>query len=212
MIRDRWALGVMGIAYRSFTTDPDVVARAARDDGFEFVDLPLGSVQGILPVGCPMSAPDPSAGWCVTPAFRPGEGQWEKTVAAFRAAPGCLMEAWAGGLVQTREEMLAMQAEVPGLRFLIDTGHTTAAGVDVLEVLDLADHVQLRQAARDRNQVAPDDPTGEVDFAAVFDRLEAVGYRGGLCIEYFDLPRYGWPLDDPRAWSVELATRLRSRH
>jgi hypothetical protein len=29
-------------------------------------------------------------------------------------------------------------------------------------------------------------------------------------VEYFDLPSYGWPLDDPVGWSVDLARAVRA--
>ena len=82
------------------------------------------------------------------------------------------------------------------MRFLIDTGHVTAWGGDVLELLPFAAHVQLRDARPGEAQVAPGE--GDVDFAAILERLEALGYDGKLSVEYFDLPEYGWPCDDVR--------------
>jgi sugar phosphate isomerase/epimerase len=49
-----------------------------------------------------------------------------------------------------------------------------------------------------------------VDFAAVLARLEALDYRGRLSVEYFDLPEYGWPLDEPLAWAQALAEHVRA--
>ena len=51
--------------------------------------------------------------------------------------------------------------------------------------------------------------TDTEDFAAVVGRLGELGYRGGISVEYFDLPEFGWPLADPRAWALDLAARVR---
>jgi sugar phosphate isomerase/epimerase len=55
-----------------------------------------------------------------------------------------------------------------------------------------------------------DDPRGVVDFAAVVQRLVDLGYEGSCSVEYFDIPEQGWALEDPRAWAVDLAARLRA--
>jgi sugar phosphate isomerase/epimerase len=68
--------------------------------------------------------------------------------------------------------------------------------------------VQLRQARRGEVQVHPDE-LGDVDFPAVLARLEALGYGGRLSVEYFDLPEYGWPLEDPVGHAVALASIVR---
>ena len=91
------------------------------------------------------------------------------------------------------------------MRFLIDTGHVTAWGGDVLELLPYAAHVQLRDARRGEAQVPPGE--GDVDFAAVLRRLDALDYDGVLSVEYFDLPEHGWPCAEAR----ECATTLRAR-
>jgi sugar phosphate isomerase/epimerase len=57
--------------------------------------------------------------------------------------------------------------------------------------------------------VHADDPAGVVDFDAVVARLDELGYGGSLSIEYFDLPEFGWPLADPRAWALDLAAHVR---
>jgi len=100
---------------------------------------------------------------------------------------------------------------VPGVRLLVDTGHVASWGGDPCELLDLADHIQLRQGRPGQTQVHVDDPSGVVDFDAVFARLDAIGYEGRLSIEYFDLPEHGWPLDDPETWARALAAALRGR-
>ena len=102
--------------------------------------------------------------------------------------------------------MRALAEAVPGVRFLVDTGHVTAWGGDVLEALPLADHVQLRDARVGAAQVAPGE--GDVDFAEVLRRLEDLGYRGRVSIEYFDLPEHGWPCADVRAHALALRERV----
>jgi sugar phosphate isomerase/epimerase len=49
-----------------------------------------------------------------------------------------------------------------------------------------------------------------VDFRAVLRRLDALGYRGRLSVEYFDIPAMGWGLDDPVGWTVDLADHVRA--
>ena len=96
------------------------------------------------------------------------------------------------------------------LRLLVDTGHVADWGGDPLELLEYADHVQLRQGKPGSTQVHVDDPSGVVDFAAVLERLDELGYQGKLSIEYFNLPEHGWPLDDPIAWAVDLRAHVLS--
>jgi sugar phosphate isomerase/epimerase len=211
----RFSLGVVDIVY---AREGDAIARsrAAAADGFAHIDPTLdpdtGSVPPdlALPVGCPTAFPRPRPGWCSTPAPPRGDGMWERCVRWFRAAPGALLEPWAGAVVHDVETMRAMQMEIPGLRFLVDTGHVADRGEDVVEVLPFADHVQLRQGAPGRAQLHVDDAHGAVDFAAVLARLDALGYGGRLSIEHFDLPERGWPLTDPVAWANDLARHVRA--
>jgi sugar phosphate isomerase/epimerase len=135
---------------------------------------------------------------------------WERCVRWFRAAPGALLEPWAGAVVHSAETMQAFAAEVPGQRFLVDTGHVADWGGDPEELLAWADHVQLRQGAPGRTQLHVDDPGGVVDFAAVLRRLGELGYRGRLSVEHFDIPDMGWGLDDPIAWARDLRARIRA--
>ena len=86
--------------------------------------------------------------------------------------------------------------------------HIAAADADPVELLEFADHLQLRQAAPGRTQVHVDDSDGCVDFPALLARLERLDYRGRCSIEYFDLPDQGWTLDDPRGWARDLLARL----
>jgi sugar phosphate isomerase/epimerase len=184
----------------------------ARDDGFEHIDPMLGTDPAsiVLPIGCPTAFPRPQAGWCTTPAAAEAPGWWDKTIEKFRAAPGCLMEPWAGSVVGSNERVLAMLDAVPGLQLLVDTGHVADWGGDLLELLPYARHVQLRQGMPGSTALHVDDPRGVVDFAAVVARLQALDYPGLCSVEYFDIPEQGWGLEDPRAWAVDLARFLRS--
>jgi sugar phosphate isomerase/epimerase len=202
-------LGVLDLAFRP--APPPEAARQAGALGFEHIDVvvEVDPATLALPVGCPTAFPKPQPGWCSTPAPRDGPDMWERTARWFRRAPGALLEPWAGATVCSLETVRAMQAEVPGLRLLVDTGHVADWGGDPLELLEHADHVQLRQGGPGHTQLHVDDPAGVVDFAAVLARLEALGYRGRLSVEYFDLPEYGWGLEDPLAWTVALAEHVR---
>lgn len=203
----RHPIGVVDVAY---AREPSVARRArlALDDGFGHIDVMLGTDPAslVLPIGCPTSFPKPVPGWCTTPAPPRGDGMWERTRRWFRAAPGALCEPWAGATVSSLEEMRALRAEVPGVRFLVDTGHATAWGADVLELLPFAAHVQLRDAVSANAQVYPGD--GDVDFTAVLARLEELDYAGRVSVEYFDIPDHGWACEDPRAYAVALVERL----
>jgi sugar phosphate isomerase/epimerase len=203
-------LGVVDIVYAPRPV-PERAALAV-EDGFEHVDVLVDVDPSTLalPIGCPTAFPKPRAGWCSAPAPQDDPGAWERTVRWFRTAPGALLEPWAGAVVRSADGCMAMMNEVPGLRLLVDTGHVADWGGDPLELLPFADHVQLRQGRPGAAQVHPDDPSGVVDFAAVVRRLDELDYRGRLSVEYFDLPEYGWPLADPRAWACGLAVQVRA--
>jgi sugar phosphate isomerase/epimerase len=206
-----YRLGVVDVV---FWKDGDPVQRAehARDIGFEHIDVSVDvdPASLVLPVGCPTAYPKPQPGWCTTPAPRDEPGMWERTVRWFTRSPGALLEPWAGACVNSIERARAIMEEVPGLRLLVDTGHVADWGGDPLEMLELADHVQLRQGKPGSTQLHADDPTGVVDFAAVLGRLDELEYRGCLSVEYFDLPEHGWGLDDPVAWATDLRAQLLS--
>ena len=205
----RYPLGIVSFAFGPM---PVVDASAqARDLGFEFFDPPVDVDPSTLalPVGCPSSDPLPVATWAFSPAPREGPGMWEETVNRFRSAPGCLLEPWAQATVNSVEKMRAIADEVPGLRFLVDTGHVAAWGGDPVEAVELAAHVQFRQGKPGASQIHVDDPHGAVDFEAVIRRLDDLGYRGKIAVEYYSLPQLGHPLEDPLGWSVDLATRVR---
>jgi len=209
----RWPLGVVDVVYARLDDVADR-ARAARADGFVHVDPLLGTDERtlVIPIGCPTAFPKPVDTWCATPAPSAQlDGAWERAVRWWRRAPHALLEPWAGAVVCSRETVDAFRAEVGDVRLLVDTGHVADWGGDPCELLALADHVQLRQGRPGATQLHAGDPTGVVDFAAVFRELERLDYRGRLSVEYFDLPDQGWPLADPRQWARDLADDLRSR-
>ncbi len=208
-------VGVVDVVYWH---EPDVARRAelAAADGFDHIDVATTVVDDGVPlalgVGWPTAFPKPQARRCATPAPARGadpDRAWERTVRWWRAAPGALLEPWRGASVHSMETFLALRDEVPGVRLLVDTGHVADWDGDVMALLPFADHVQLRQGAPGRTQLHVDDPEGTVDFRAVLERLDELGYRGSVSVEYFDLPDMGWPLADPRAWAVDLLRVVR---
>jgi hypothetical protein len=200
----------IGVADLAYATEPSVARRAelARADGFAHVDVLLEADDGTLalPVGCPIAFPRPRPVWCSTPAPPAGPDAWDRTVRWWTAAPQALCEPWAGASVRSVDDVRALADAVPGVRFLIDTGHVTAWGGDVAALLPLAGHVQLRDARAGEAQVPPGQ--GDVDFGAVLAGLDAIGYDGVISIEYFDLPEHGWPCPDPRAAALALRDLL----
>ncbi len=207
----RWPLGVVGIAYTS-AGDDRRRSELARDDGFEHIDVLLGTDPATLalPIGCPTAFPKPVDTWCSTPApMADIDDAWDRAVRWWRRAPHALLEPYARAVVHDAETIAAFLEAVPGVRLLIDTGHVADWGGDPCELLHLADHVQLRQGMPGNTQLHVDDERGVVDFDAVLRRLEQLDYRGRLSVEYFDLPEHGWPLADPRSWARALAARVR---
>jgi sugar phosphate isomerase/epimerase len=209
-------LGVVDVVYAPLPVEER--ARDARADGYEHIDVVLDPTRDLerdgllaLPIGCPTAFPKPQQRWCATPAPRDDDGAWDRAVRWWRAAPGALLEPWAGSCVNSLDAVIAFREAVPGARLLVDTGHVADWGGDPCEFLEFADHVQLRQGKWGCTQVHVDDPTGAVDFAAVLARLDALGYEGKLSIEYFDLPEHGWPLADPVGWARDLQAAIRSR-
>jgi sugar phosphate isomerase/epimerase len=206
----------IGVVHVAFAPDPPTVAaQRAAALGFDHIDV-LATVTDdlALPVGDRIAPSSPRAG-CSTPAPTrpPDDGEadrmWDRAVAAYRRAPGMLLEPWGGSICNSIERVRAMLDDVPGLRLLVDTGHVAGWGEDPVDLLQWADHVQLRQACKGQIQRHPDDG-GDVDFAAVIRRLDELEYRGLMSVEYFDLADYGWPLDDPVGHSVALAEHVRS--
>jgi hypothetical protein len=207
-LTSRPPIGVVEVVYG--LGDAVRASRLARDDGYAHVDVGTDVDPALLalPVGCPTAFPKPQARWCATPAPVDEPGMWERAVRWWRTAPGALLEPWAGACVNSLASVRAFRAEVPGVRLLVDTGHVADWGEDPCALLEYADHVQLRQGRTGATQLHVDDPTGAVDFDAVFARLDALGYEGCCSVEYFDLPEHGWPLADPRAWARDLLCAL----
>ena len=206
----RFSLGVVAATFGVFA-DQVVASQDAAALGFEHIDVTqsVGPAKLALPVGWVITYPDPSPG-CISPPPFVGEKTWDETVAAYRATPGALMEPHARGVVNSLETVQAMAEEVPGLRFCIDTGHVADWGEDPVDLLPYATNVQLRQGRPGQTQVHVDDPSGVVDFAAVLRRLDELDYSDVLSVEYYDVPDWGWPLDDPVGWATDLAAHVRS--
>lgn len=204
----RYPLGIVELTLAPLTGA--AASRRAGELGFDHLDAMVGVDEASLaiPLGHLISIARPQSG-CITPAPPAREGAWEWLVAKLRDAPGCMLEPWTGGCVDSLESMKAIAEEVPGTRFLVDTGHVACWGGDPLEVLAFADAVQLRQGRPGQDQLHVDDPTGIVDFAAVIARLDALEYAGRLSIEYYSLPEHGVVVEDPVGWSVDLAERVR---
>jgi sugar phosphate isomerase/epimerase len=201
----------IGIVHVAFGPEPlPDAARRAKALGFAHIDVPASWEGGLeLAVGDRMAFPSPQP-HCSVPAPPDEPGMWERAVAAYRRVDGVRVEPWGGSIVSSVEAVRALAAEVPGLRFLIDTGHVAGWGEDPVDLLDLADHVQLRQARAGHAQVALGDGDGDVDFRRVLARLDDLGYDRLVSVEYFDLPDRGWPLADPVGCAVELADHVRS--
>jgi sugar phosphate isomerase/epimerase len=206
----RYRLGVVDVTFWGLPArERD---RRAAALGFEHIDVlvDVDPASLVLPIGCPTAYPKPQPGWCSTPAPIGGRDMWDAAVRWWRRSPGALLEPHARAVVHSIETVRAMQEEVPGLRLLVDTGHVADWGEDPLELLEHADHVQLRQGCAGHAQLHVDDARGVVDFAAVLRRLDQLDYRGCISVEHFDLPDRGWPLEDPIAWAVDLRTHLLS--
>jgi sugar phosphate isomerase/epimerase len=212
MSRMRRGIGVVHVV---FAPDPvGVAARKAKTLGFDHIDV-LATVTDdlALPIGDRIAPTSPKEG-CSSPApARPSDDNdvdtlWDRAVAAYRRTPGMLVEPWGGSICSSMERVRAMLDAVPGLRLLVDTGHIAGWGEDPAEFLPWAGHVQLRQATKGEIQRHPDEG-GDVDFATILRRLDDLDYRGLLSVEYFDLPDYGWPLDDPVGHAVALANHVR---
>ena len=112
--------------------------------------------------------------------------------------------------MNSAETAAAMSAEVPGLRLLVDTGHVADWGGDPCELLELADHVQLRQGKPGHTQVHVDDPSGVVDFAAVLARARRARLpRRVSASSTSTSPSTAGRSKIPRAWARDLAASLR---
>jgi sugar phosphate isomerase/epimerase len=188
-------------------------AQRAKELGWEHIDItvdpaaPFDEPPLALPVGDRYTGEVPVAGCTVRTPRR--EVPWDDAVAFLRSVPGIRCEPSPYSILNSAERARAMCEAVPGLRLTLDTGHVTAWGDDPVELLDLAAHVQLRQARKGVPQVHVDDE-GDVDFHAVVRRLDELGYQGLLSVEYVDLPDLGLPLEDPVGWALALTSRVRA--
>ena len=209
----RYPIGIVAVAFSGAT--PRRCAERASALGFDHLDVDEAAL-GALAAGSPSPVPIgdviarrgfPAGRTRVAPAPR-ADRSYDDLVRLLRAHPGCRLEPGPGTVAGSAAAVRSLVEDVPGLRFCIDTGHVAAWGEDPVDLLDLADHVQLRQAAPGDPQRHPGDG-GDVDFGAVVRRLGEVGYRGRLSVEYFDLPELGWPLEDPVGCAVALRDHVR---
>jgi len=203
-LRDRrYPLGVVDVVFEHLGLSHAGIATHAAALGFEYLDVTVPIDDALcLPIGERFSK-IPRAGF-TTGAPRPPT-TWEEAVASYRAAPGAWLEPTYYGIVRGVEAVRQFVAEVPGLRISLDTGHVAGWGEDPADLVDLADHVQLKQASRG----IPQARTGDIDFRQFLRRLRAVGYQGGCSIEYCDRPARGYPLDDPIGHALDLAEQVR---
>jgi len=210
----RYPLGVHSVVFGRM--DTRACFEQAATLGFDHVDIGEAALRELEADGGP-PAPVPAGDilsmrgfapgrTALAPVLRPNQS-YDEIVTLLRAHPGARLEVGPDSVAGSVEAIRQLAIDVPGLRFTIDTGHITAWGEDPLDVLDLADHVQLRQAGPGRPQLWPDE--GVIDFASLIARLRQVDYRGLLTVEYFDLPEYGWSVDDPVGHAVALAQVVR---
>jgi sugar phosphate isomerase/epimerase len=212
MARPSTAARPLGIVSVAFGLDCPLseAARRAQSLGFDHLDIATDRMADgpgeplALAVG-DRNGPVPQTG--CTCRLPPG-CTWEQCVALLRQQPDLRVEPGPRSVLDSAVAIRAMCQEVPGLRITLDTGWAAFGGYDPLEVADLAGHVQLRQARPGHAQVHPDEE-GDVDFAAVIDGLEVLGYEGLFSVEYFDLPELRLPLADPVGHCVDLAARVR---
>ena len=201
-------IGVARVVF-GLRTPLDEAARDAAAIGWDHIDITVdgGPEPAVaLPIGDRYSGTVPMTGCTVRTPRR--DEDWDEAVAFLRSVPGIRCEPSPYSILHSAAAIRAMCEAVPGLRLTLDTGHVATWGDDPVELLDLAGHVQLRQARRGVPQVHVDD-TGDVDFAAVLRRLDALDYRGLVSVEYVDLPDLGLPLADPVGWAAALTARVR---
>jgi hypothetical protein len=211
------SIGLVSVAFGSL--DVATASQRAAELGFDHLDASADAVDALsaddvtalpAPIGDRISGFEVRAGCtAMAPVERRREDKFDETVALFRRHPGARVEPGPGTVANSIERIEALLAAVPGLRLTLDTGHVATWGEDPVRLLRHADHVQLRQAAAGRPQLHPDEG-GDVDFAAVLAELERLDYSGLMSVEYFDLPDYGWPLDDPLGHAVALKDHVRT--
>jgi sugar phosphate isomerase/epimerase len=206
------AVGVARVVFGLDLPTADAAQRA-KELGWEHIDITVDPPAAFdqppfaVPVGDRYTHVVPVAG-CTVRTPRRGV-PWDEAVAFLRSVPGVRCEPSPYSILNSVEKARAMCAEVPGLRLTLDTGHVTTWGEDPIELLDLAAHVQLRQARKGVPQVHVDDE-GDVDFRAVLRRLDDLAYEGLVSVEYVDLPDLGLPLEDPVGWALALTSHVRA--
>jgi len=204
-------LGIVHVALRPAPLKE--AAALAKQLGFDHIDTAvdsLGEGEVALPIGDVCSPREPRPGCTWLAPYQRDESSFDFTVRRLREQPGARLEVGPQSVAGSVASCRALVEAVPGLRLTVDTGHVAAWGEDPLDLLDMAGHVQLRQAAPGQPQLHVDDDRGVVDFAAVLRRLDELDFDGLVSVEYFDLPDLGWPLDDPVSYCVELAQYVRS--
>ena len=207
------ALGVARVVF-GLDTPIQVAADRAAALGWDHLDITVGALDSAeeaslaLPVGDRYSGEVALPGCTVRTPRR--DVAWEDAVAFLRSTPGIRCEPSPFSVLHSVAATREMCRAVPGLRITLDTGHVAAWGEDPVELLDLAGHVQLRQAAPGLPQLHVDDARGVVDFGRVLRRLDELDFDGLISVEYFDLPELGWPLDDPVGYCVDLAHYVRA--
>jgi sugar phosphate isomerase/epimerase len=207
-----YRVGVVSVVFGQVGSVKDAALQAAAL-GFEHLDVGLEALDDLdqtvlpIPIGDRLSGsrllPDCT---CRAPRKRV---PWDEAVSILRARPRLRVEPTPPSILNSVAAVRAMCEAVPGLRITLDTGHVASWGEDPVDLVDLADHVQLRQARQGVPQVHIDEP-GDVDFARLLDRLDHLDYEGDLSVEYFDLPEHGLGLEDPISWSTDLAQTVRS--
>ena len=212
----KYQLGIVAVAFGGIGIEE--AAQRAADLGFDHLDSSAAAIDALdsenladlaVPIGDRIAGFEVVEGCTsMAPFERRGEDRFEETVELFRNHPGARLEPGPRSAAAGNAKVEGLVAAVPGLRLTLDTGHVATWGGDPVPLLRYADHVQLRQAAEGRPQLHPDEG-GDVDFAAVLAELERLHYSGLISIEYFNLPDYGWPLDDPVGHSVSLAEHVR---
>ncbi|HMD46983.1 MAG TPA: sugar phosphate isomerase/epimerase [Acidimicrobiales bacterium] len=203
----RFGLGIVSVAFGHETSQAEAARRAA-DLGFDHIDVSLDRPLPRGPLALPVVDRLTSTARTGCTCRAPRDCTWDEAVAMLRRAPGIRVEPTPASILSNAAAVRAMCEEVPGLAITLDTGWAVYHGEDPLDLIDLAGHVQLRQARRGVAQVHPDDG-GDVDFGAVLDGLVRTGYRGALSVEYFDLPDLGLAFGDPLGCCVALAAQVR---
>ena len=208
----RRPLGVARVVFGLDTPLPEAARRAAAL-GWEHLDLTVPLPADVdesslaLPIGDRYCGTVPITGCTVRTPRR--DIAWDDAVAFLRLVEGIRCEPSPYSILNSVAAVRAMCEAVPGLRITLDTGHVATWGEDPVELLDVAGHVQLRQARRGVPQVHVDEG-GAVDFAAVLHRLDVLDYHGLVSVEYVDLPDLGLPLDDPVGFALALTERVRA--